>query len=82
MKKPMFAIRDSKVGFLSPAVDVNTATARRNFAVAVRDGDSLLHSMPSDFALYHVADWDDETGLPSPLPTPQLVCYGDDFVED
>ena len=34
MKRPVYAIRDVAVGFGSPFVDVNDASARRNFSFA------------------------------------------------
>lgn len=70
----LYAIKDAKSTFMPCTVDVNDATAIRNFEHAVRQPDSLLASHPNDFALYKVGVFDNTTGTVTPSVEPiQLV---------
>ncbi|WGL31259.1 nonstructural protein [Dipodfec virus UOA04_Rod_845] len=76
----MYCIRDSLVGFMTPVLEQNDAVAMRSFAMACdsfRSDKSLMSWKPSDYSLYHIADFDSETGLVSPITPPLLVCNGD-----
>ena len=69
MKYPVYAIRDAKVGFMTPTVDVNDASAARNFEHAVMNSASLMNSHPGDYALYKIGEFDSDSGeLTSQLP--------------
>lgn len=59
---PMFAIYDRKVGFMTPTVDQNEATAMRNFEHAIMESASLLATHPGDYALYKIGAFDSESG--------------------
>lgn len=63
----LYAIKDAKSTFMPCTVDVNDATAIRNFEHAVRQHDSILASHPNDFALFKVGEYDNESGHVSPL---------------
>lgn len=63
----IYAIKDAKSTFLPCTVDVNDATAVRNFENAVRQPGSLLASHPNDFALFKVGEYDNVSGHVSPL---------------
>lgn len=52
----LYAIKDAKSSFMPCTVDVNDATAIRNFEHAVRQKDSILASHPNDFALFKVGE--------------------------
>lgn len=69
----LYAIKDAKSTFMPCTVDVNDATAVRNFEHAVCQPDSLLASHPNDFALFKVGEYDNETGVISPLFPPQQL---------
>ena len=69
----LYAIKDAKSTFMPCTVDVNDATAIRNFEHAVRQPDSLLASHPNDFALFKVGEYDNENGMLSPI-LPVLLC--------
>ena len=70
----LYSIKDAKTSFLPVTLDVNDASAVRNFEHAVRQPDSLLRSHPNDYALYRVADFDTDTGNVNPyFPPVQLV---------
>jgi hypothetical protein len=70
----IYAIKDAKSAFMSCTVDVNDATAIRNFEHAVRLPDSILSSHANDFALYKVGVYDDGSGEISPVFPPVHLC--------
>ena len=70
----IYSIKDAKSTFMPCTVDVNDATAVRNFEHAVRQPDSILASHPNDFALFKLGEYDNESGVISPLFPPQLLC--------
>lgn len=63
MKLQMFSIYDtvSKL-YARPFFDVNEATAKRNLRAAIRDPKSGLSENINDYRLYHIGDFDDQTG--------------------
>lgn len=76
MKLPVYAIRDVRSTFTSLTVDTNDATASRNFAHAVMQVGSIMHSHPQDFSLYRLGEFDTDTGVLIPLSPIQLVMDG------
>lgn len=76
MKLPVYAVRDLRSTFTGLTVDTNDATAARNFAHAVMQAGSIMHSHPQDFSLYRLAEFDTETGVLTPLSPIQLVMDG------
>lgn len=63
MRYLVVSIRDLKTGFLQPTVDLNEASAVRNFEHAVlRNDDNLFFSHPEDYALYDLGLFDTDTG--------------------
>lgn len=69
----LYAIKDAKSTFMPCTVDVNDATAIRNFEHAVRQKDSILASHPNDFALYAVGIYDDCNGKIDPVFPPRQL---------
>lgn len=59
----VYSIRDVKTGFMSPTIEPNDDAAARNFYHAVSTSDGILFTYASDFALYHLADFDSDTGV-------------------
>lgn len=76
MKRPVYAIRDVAVGFGSPFVDVNDASARRNFAFAVNNNGDTMSFSPKDYDLYKLGEFDHESGTFDLLSVPVLVVTG------
>lgn len=70
---PICAMRDEKVGFLAPSVEMNTEDAKRKFAHACSMKESIYAFAPSDFVLYHIADFDTETGEIIPRDRVRLI---------
>lgn len=62
MKYPIYSIRDAKVGFMTPTIDANDASAARNFEHAVLNSASLMNSHPGDYALYRIGEFDSDSG--------------------
>lgn len=74
MVYPICAIRDSKISFYPPTTEENTQAAIRNFSMAINNSTGLLGFSPGDFALFHIADFDNEKGeVTSIWPVEQLV---------
>lgn len=63
----MYCMEDIKTGFCTPTVDVNDAAAVRNFASAVMQSQGVLFTHAEDFRLWHIADFDSESGVVTPL---------------
>ena len=79
MKYPVFAIRDSKVGFMAPTVEQNAPAAVRNFEHAVQNSASLMNSHPGDYDLYQIGTFDSDSGeIEKQLP--EHLCSASDIV--
>lgn len=80
MKLGMYCIRDALTGFMTPTLDQNDASAMRNFRMACdqyqSSGRSLMTWKPDDFTLFHIADFDSDTGVLTPVSPLQIVCSG------
>ncbi len=78
----LYSIRDAKTAFMPLTVDVNDASACRNFEHAVRQPESLLYSHPADYALYRVGSFDTDSGVVTSFPVPiQLLDASSCFKE-
>lgn len=77
MKFSLYSIRDSKAGiFLSPFPARSDVDAERT--ISASQNDPALRETPvfthaPDFALYHIAYFDDESGSVEPV-TPRLLA--------
>lgn len=80
MKYPIYSYRDHKVGFMPPQCDQSEQAAVRGFAYAINGKDGIMHFSPSDFDLYHVGDFDSESGQIVAF-VPELVCSGSSISE-
>lgn len=71
----VYAIRDVKVGFLSPAVEINDDIAQRNFENAILNADhSLFFTHPDDFSFYRLGTFDSNSGVIEPSALPEFIC--------
>lgn len=72
----VYCVRDSKVGFATPNVDSNDATAMRNFAFALSERNNTVMSFrKEDFDLFKLGVFDSVTGEIIPC-SPTIVCSG------
>lgn len=78
MKFNVYAMRDLKSGFLTPAVDQNDAMAARNFASSIQCSEGVLFTHKSDFQLYRIGAYDTDLGVINPEDFPVLVADGKD----
>lgn len=62
MKVGLYSIQDANAGFMSPVVDLNDATAMRNFASQVSNND-VMKKFSNEFTLYKIGEFDTESGL-------------------
>lgn len=82
MHKPMFSVFDSKAGvFCNPFVATNQACAIRDFGFSANDPNSAVSRHPSDFALFLVAEMDDETATIIPQTPIQNLGFASQFKE-
>lgn len=82
MKLKVCAARDVKASaFLQPFVTNSLGTGMRLFGDSCADVKSVFNKHPEDFMLFEIGDYDDETGLLSPVVPPKLVCSATDFVQ-
>lgn len=79
MKYSMYAILDVKANWLTPTMDTNDMTAKRNFKFACNNPESLMHFSPQDFALYRIGMYDNEKGELTGYD-PVLLLRGDEVV--
>lgn len=61
---------------------VRDGEASRFFGDACKDKQTELNAHPSDFSLFHLADFDDESGVFISLDVPRRVCRATDFVSN
>lgn len=77
----VYSIRDSKTGFMTPAVDVNDDAAARNFYHSVSVSEGILFTHASDFDLYKVGTFDSDSGLISPFSPVVMIAQGSHAVQ-
>ena len=58
----VYAVLDKKTGYLPPQIDLNDASAIRNFNHACRSTDSLMYSSGSDYELYKIGEYNTDNG--------------------
>jgi len=75
----VYSVRDSKVGFGNPFVDVGDSSAKRGFFFAFSNSSSMVSFSPADFSLYHIGTFDSDTGAIEKI-APTFVCCASDFV--
>lgn len=77
---PVFSIRDVKTTFMAPLIEINDRAAIRNFSRVVNSDDGLMSYSPSDFDLYLIGHFDDQSGKIESVDPVQFVCAGRDLV--
>lgn len=74
MIRKAYSIRDSKGEIFHLPIFKNThGEAERDFKTMVNQPKSNLNDYPEDFDLYHIGEYDDNSGIFTSLPTPQHV---------
>lgn len=63
MRHIICAVRDRQLdAFMRPFTAATTGQAMRAFMDEVNRPDSEMHKHPEDYELYHLGDFDDDTG--------------------
>lgn len=73
MIKPLYSVRDLKAGYGIPFTEVNDDSAARGFQFAINRPDTLAYANSSDYELFKVALFDDETGIITPIEK-EFIC--------
>jgi hypothetical protein len=76
MKQQIYSIHDSKAeAFLPPFFLNNKHLAIRAFTDGINDPNTSLYKHPEDYSLFHLGEFDDDTGSIVPI-TPVNVTIG------
>lgn len=75
MKYGIYTIRDCKTGYLPLTIDINDASAMRNFEHASKNPDSLFFTHCSDYDLCRIGSFDTDSGLIE-LENLTVICSG------
>lgn len=57
-----YAIKDLKVGYLEPKIEMNDDVAVRSFFHACSNVESIFYTNPGDFQLWKLGSYDTDTG--------------------
>ena len=73
----VMSIRDGKAGaFLPPYYCPTVAVGLRQFTFAIQDESTDFGKWPEDYVLFHLGQFDHESGTFQLLDTPELVMTG------
>lgn len=78
MVYPLFSVKDDLTGYGIPFASDNDATAMRAFNQFIEQPNSLMGMNKSQFNLYHVGEFDTESGTIVGFTT-RYVCSALDF---
>ncbi len=79
MKHRLYSIRDKHIGFNAPNIHANDMAAKRHFKDLCQSGNVISYNT-DDFDLYHVGEFDDETGELTAI-MPVFVVAGSSYKE-
>lgn len=80
MKFPLYAVRDSLLGFSMPIIRDNDAVASRAFEFDCTRDDSPYRTHPEHFQLFHIGEYDTDTAVIDSV-SPVLIASAVDFVK-
>lgn len=82
MKHKVVAVKDRMVdAFMRPFTAPALGIAIRSFQDEVNRKDSEMNKHPEDYDLFHLADWDDETGEFTNLGMPAQIAIGKNSIQ-
>ncbi|QXP44299.1 MAG: nonstructural protein [Arizlama microvirus] len=83
MIKYIFAIYDSKANaFCEPVFTPNQAIAERSFTIASNDKTTYIGQSPTDYTLFRLGTWDDESGKFDLLDTPESLMLASSTIKE
>lgn len=75
----MLAVRDRAIdAFMNPFVVQALGQGIRSFSDEVNNSQSPMFSHPDDYDLYHIGDYDSDTGLVVACTPPRMIAIGKD----
>lgn len=81
MVHQIVAVQDAKASaFLTPVFFANVGQAIRLFGDVCAQKDSSFYVHPEDYALYKLGEYNDNSGIITPLHTPEYLSRATDFV--
>lgn len=73
-KMSLYAVLDTKAGaFNNPNPIISRGAAIRAFTDAIASGNSDFSKHPEDYVLFCLGEFDNNTGVITPLPAPESV---------
>lgn len=83
MKYVLVAVRDQKAqNFTAPAMQFTREVALRTWANEINSPEQArtpAAQNPEDFTLWHIADYDADTGIITPITPPQQIAVASDL---
>lgn len=76
MKKPIYVIRDRKIGFQPPMVMENDETAKRAFKQAIKNKETNLGMFYEDMELFQTGMYDDTQGTIEGMKVAVMIMTG------
>lgn len=74
MIKYVYSVYDQKAGlFSTPFYQVRREAAQRDFGRATNDPGNVIYDNPSDFDLFELGTWEDESGIFELYPRPEFI---------
>lgn len=67
--------------YRSVTADINEDTARRNLGYAVNNTPQLLYEA-KDLELVKIAEFDDHSGVVSPIVPPLVICRASEVIQN
>ncbi|AXH77586.1 MAG: nonstructural protein [Microviridae sp.] len=75
--KYVFSVFDKKAGvYCTPFVSHSVGTATRDFKQAVNDPNSQVCKFASDYELFELGAWDEDTGRIDSVSSPVFIVNG------
>lgn len=79
MKFPVYAVRDSLIGFGMPLLRDNDSVASRAFEHDITRDDFPYKTHPQDYQLYRIGIYDTDNGVLEATPV-ELIASAIDFI--
>lgn len=79
----IYSVRDDAIGaFMNPFYTRSRGEALRSFQDAVNDPKSTFNSHVTDYNLYYLGEYDDNTGIFTPVPPDHVISANNVKMKD
>lgn len=83
MKRKVFSVYDVKAQtYANPFLFTHKGEAIRAFMTGATDKSTSLNKYPSDYKLYYLGEFDDQSGKLHSIPNPEYLNTASDFVHN